>query len=238
VLANLPSRPKLAVDDTMWAALVESGYPADQLAAAHGLGPERDPWPRGWAECRYVIGRDRVLLGSDAGAAATARQSSAPVASFGEGDARVDVRRVLTDPAASAQAARDVASRRDAGAALANNPRLGLAPAAADLLRRGAVDARALSVLAAVSGQHSLGVVDFPAIDGEDARQPRRLIAVASVEGQRVRRGAAAVTLLDQWLRAQQPPYRPAGSELARLDGRDVLLVRYDALGSSGLLPP
>ena len=46
------------------------------------------------------------------------------------------------------------------------------------------------------------------------------------------------VTALDQWLRAQQPPYRPTAAELSQLEGRPVLLIRYDALGSTGLLPP
>ena len=49
---------------------------------------------------------------------------------------------------------------------------------------------------------------------------------------------ASAVTALDQWLRAQQPPYRPIAAELRQLEGSPVLLIRYDALGSTGLLPP
>ena len=148
------------------------------------------------------------------------------------------VRRVLADPDAAGKALVDASSRIDAGAALAGNPRLGLQPVAADLLRRGEVDARAVSVLAALTGQHSIAVADFPVVTGEDPEQPRRLVAVTAIDGQPVRSGANAVTLLDQWLRAQQPPYRPAGTELSDLGGRAVLVVRYDALGSTGLLPP
>ena len=239
ILANLPSRPKLAVDDLLWASLVEAGYPPAQLAAAGGLGPDRAPWPGGWADCRYVVGHDRALLAGGAGDAVTrARQNSSPVAAFGAGDDLVEVRRVTTDADAGAQALRDGLNRIDAGVALARNSRLGLRPAAADLLRRGAVDARPMAVLAAITGQHSLSVADFPAVTGENARQPRRLVAVTAIDGRPVRAGATVVTLLDQWLRAQQPPYRPAGTELAQLDGRTALLVRYDALGGSGLLPP
>jgi hypothetical protein len=160
------------------------------------------------------------------------------VASFGEGPHRVTVRRVLSDPNAAAEALIDASSRAGAGAALAANPRLGLQPEAADLLRRGDVDARAVSVLAAITGQHSLAVADFPVVGGEDPEQPRRLVAVTAIDGEPVRAGATPVTLLDKWLQAQQPPYRPAGTQLSTLDARTVLLVRYDALGNTGLLPP
>ena len=239
VLANLPSRPKLAVDDVLWASLVEAGYPADQLAAVGALGPDRPPWPGGWADCRYVVGRDRTLLAEGVGEAVSgARANSAPVAAFGAGEDLVEVRRVTTDADAGAQALRDGLNRVDAGVALARNPRLVLQPAAADLLRGGAVDARSMAVLAAITGEHSLSVADFPPVPGENARQPRRLIAVTAIDDRPVRAGAAVVTLLDQWLRAQQPPYRPAGTQLAQLGGRPVLLVRHDALGGSGLLPP
>jgi hypothetical protein len=64
------------------------------------------------------------------------------------------------------------------------------------------------------------------------------LVALTVIDGQPVRPGAQPVTLLEKWLRAQQPPYRPSGTELSTLDAGTVLLVRYDALGSTGLLPP
>jgi hypothetical protein len=162
VLANLPSRPRLAVDDRVWASLVEAGYPAEQLASTGGIGPDQQPWPAGWSEARYVVGRESTLVAEGSRApVGPARDHSAPVASFGDGLHRVTVRRVLSDPDAAAQALVDASSRAGAGAALAANPRLGLQPGAADLLRRGDVDARAVSVLAAVTGQHSVTVADF-----------------------------------------------------------------------------
>jgi hypothetical protein len=237
VLANLPTKPKLVVDDAMWACLVNSGYPADQLAAAGGVGPDRAAWPQGWEEARYAVGRDQVLI-SAAGPVGEARRSSAPVASFGDGGDPVTIRRVVTDPDAAAAAAKEAAGRVAAGRALAGNPRLGLQPKAAELLRRGQLDARALSVLAAVTGEHSLQIADFPVVPGEDPGAPRRLIAVTAIDSRTVGTDSGRGKLLDQWLRAQQPPFRPADTELGQLEGRSVLLVRYDALASTGLLPP
>ncbi|HEV7654006.1 MAG TPA: hypothetical protein VGP36_04600 [Mycobacteriales bacterium] len=233
VLQNLPSRPKLVVDDAMWADLVDAGYPAEQLAAAGGVGPAAAAWPQGWRDARYAVGAEQVLRAAGA-PVGDASRSSTPVASFGA----ITVRRVLSDPNATATAATETAGRIAAGGALALNPRLGLQPAAADLLRRGQVDARALSVLAAVTGEHALQIADFPAVPGENPAAPRRLIAVSAIDNRTVGPGSAAATMLDQWLQAQQPPFRPAGAELDQLGGTAVLVVRYDALGSTGLLPP
>jgi hypothetical protein len=145
---------------------------------------------------------------------------------------------VVTDPDATATATKEAAGRVAAGRALAGNPRLGLQPKALELLRRGQVDARALSVLAAVTGEHALQIADFPVVPGENPGAPRRLIAVTAIDNHTVGSDSTAGTRLDQWLRAQQPPYRPAGTELDQLEGHSVLLVRYDALASTGLLPP
>jgi len=235
VFANLPSRPKLVVDDAMWACLVKSGYPAEQLAEAGGIGPDRPPLP--WTEARYVLGRDEALVGA-ADPAGEARSRSTPVASFGDDADTITVRRVLADPDEIATDLRERAGRIAAGRALTANPRLDLAPKAANLISIGQVDSRAVAVLAAMTGQHSVRIVDFPVVPGEDAGAPRRLIAVAAVDGQPVGAGAQGITRLDQWLRAQQPPYRPIAAELGRLQGNPVLLIRYDALGASGLLPP
>ena len=70
-------------------------------------------------------------------------------------------------------------------------------PKAANLIGTGQVDSRAVAVLAAMTGQHSLRIVDFPVVPGEDAAAPRRLIAVAAVDGQPVAAGASALTALD-----------------------------------------
>jgi hypothetical protein len=238
VVDNLPSRPRLAVDDALWASLVDAGYPPGQIATAGGLGPADSALPK-WQDAAYVVGRDPALLDEETvPAVRDARQHSVAVAVFGTGDERLQVRRVLSGSNAEKQARVDAASRVAAGTALARNPRLSPFPAAEELMRTGRVDARALAVLAAITAQHSLTVADFPAVPGEDPQRPRRLIAVSVIDGFPVRAGSSGVTLLDQWLRAQQPPYRPTGTSLSTVDGQPVLLVRYDALGTTGLLPP
>jgi hypothetical protein len=193
----------------------------------------------GWADATFVVGRDRALFAAAPGdPARQAREHSAAVAGFGDGVERVQIRRVLTDREAVARlAAADLRSRAEAGAALARNPRLRLRPDAAALLRRGDVDARVEVVLAGIAAAHRLDIATFPAVDGEDDRLPRRLVAVTSIDGRPVAAGGTVVTLLQQWLQAQQVPYRPAASTVAQLSGQTALLVSYDALRQTGLLP-
>ena len=74
VLANLPSRPKLVVDDAVWSSLIDAGYPVEQLAAASGVGPDRAAWPRGWQDAAYTVGRDQILTD----AAGPGRHGTAP----------------------------------------------------------------------------------------------------------------------------------------------------------------
>jgi hypothetical protein len=239
VRAGRPSGPRLAVDEAVWAELVQAGYPPDQLAAVGGLGAGGPDWTHGWADAMFVVGRDRSLFAAAPGdPARQAREHSAPVAGFGDGVERVQIRRVLTDPEAVArQAAADLRSRVEAGAALTRNPRLRLSPDAAALLRRGDVDARVEVVLAGIAAEHGLDIATFPAVDGEDDRLPRRLVAVTSIDGRPVAAGGTAVTLLERWLRAQQVPYHPAASTVTPLAGQAALLVTYDALRQTGLLP-
>ena len=239
VLASLPSRPRLAVDEAVWAELVQAGYPPDRLAAVGGLGAGGRASTHGWADATFVVGRDRALFAAAPGdPARQAREHSAAVAGFGDGVERVQIRRVLTDREAVARlAAADLRSRAEAGAALARNPRLRLRPDAAALLRRGDVDARVEVVLAGIAAAHRLDIATFPAVDGEDDRLPRRLVAVTSIDGRPVAAGGTVVTLLQQWLQAQQVPYRPAASTVAQLSGQTALLVSYDALRQTGLLP-
>ena len=171
VLANLPSRPKLVVDDAVWSSLIDAGYPVEQLAAASGVGPDRAAWPRGWQDAAYTVGRDQILTDA-ADPVGMAQRHSTPVAQFGGGPDMVTVRRVVTDPDAVATARQETAGRVEAGTALAANPRLGLPPKAATLLRNGQVDARALSVLAAVTGEHSAAGRRLPGRAGRGRGYP------------------------------------------------------------------
>lgn len=233
VLTALPSRPAVAVDQALWVPLMVGGYPADKLVPVADLAGARslptDPV--------FVVGVDAAL--HEAGPADPVRQAlaaSSPVAAFGTGAERVSCRRVINADSAPVDAAAQQRSRVAAGTALIGNSRLRLTSAAAALLRAGAVDGRALAVLAGISAQHAVEVSAFPAVPGEDSRLPRRLVAVTAVDGQPVASGSSTTDVLVRWLSAQQPPFRP-GTSVQQIGGRAAVLLRYDALNRADVLP-
>jgi hypothetical protein len=110
------------------------------------------------------------------------------------------------------------------------NPRLRLAPAAADQLRQGAVDPRVMIVLAALTGAHTLTVSAFPAEPLEPPDAVRRRVLLGPVDG---RPAADPPPELRDWLAAQQPPFAPAVVQ----PDPDGLVLGYAGAPPAGLLP-
>jgi hypothetical protein len=233
VLDNLPDRPRLAVDDAVWSALVEAGYPVDQLSAAGRLGPPGRPWPRGWADAQFVVGDDALLSGVHT--SALVRQAwmhSVVVARFGGVD-QVTVRRVADEPTDRGERA-DAAVLARAATGLLANPNLTLDPPAAAVLRRHRVDARLVRLLGAVVAGHRVRVAEFPVVPGEDPAIARRLAVVTGLDGRPIRPGSSQVDDLEQWMLGQRPPLRPASTVDTGVGGHPGLLVRYDASRPAG----
>ncbi len=229
VLDNLPGRPRLAVDDSVWSALIEAGYPADQLFTAGQLGPSAGAWPHGWEDAQFVVGNDDALL-SEADSSdlvRRARMHSVVIARFGSVD-QVTVRRVIADPADRGQQT-DAAVLARAAAGLLANPNLTLDQPAAAMLRQNQVDGRVISLLDTILEQHRVAIAEFPVVPGEDPSLARRLVVVTAVDGQPIRPGSSQVNDLEQWMLGQRPPLRPASTVDTRIGGRPALLVRYDA---------
>jgi hypothetical protein len=125
-------------------------------------------------------------------------------------------------------------SRVRVGTALAGNPAVRLAPAAAELLRQGAVDPRVMIVLATLAGGHTLDVADFPASTLEPPAAVRRQVLVTAVDGVALTPGDASSGVgLREWLRNQHAPYTPA----VLRDDPAGLVVGYPAPTPPGLLP-
>jgi hypothetical protein len=234
VLTNLPSRPRLAVDDPVWFALVRAGYPADKLAAVGAIGPA------GAGPVEFVACRMAALAGAGASVNPVVRAAwthAVPVARFGSGVDLVEVRRVVAGTADPDRSAGAATARTEAGGALLRNGNLRLSPGAATVLRRGGVDGRLLALLATLAADHALAVPDFPVVDGEDPAAPRRLVTITAVDGTPVRPGSAAVADLERFMTAQQPPYRPAAVTPVAVAGAAALQVRFDAVPAPEILP-
>lgn len=122
---------------------------------------------------------------------------------------------------------RDPTERATAGARLAANDRLRTTGEVRAALRTGAVDLRAMAVVAGLCAEHDITLAATRNPPSErDSGLPHRTLVVSAVDGRRVADPAAAAPVL-AWLDAQLPPYAP-----------DSRLRTPDGLAITWRLPP
>jgi hypothetical protein len=124
-----------------------------------------------------------------------------------------------------------------AGKQLLRNPRIHASPAALQALANGQVDARLLTVFAALATLHSVRVLGFaPASFGASPGLPLRTAYLAPA-GPGTRQQPNSLPVLASFLRAQLPPYRAATITDFRLPGGGLALrVEFAAPSPLGLL--
>lgn len=161
------------------------------------------------------------------------------LASFGTGSAQVAIRVVAPDGAAAYTASlrADQAARVSAGKQLLRNPRIHASAGALQALADGQVDARLLTVFAALATLHSVRVLGFAAASaGASPGLPLRTATITPA-GPGTRQRPNSVPSLASFLRAQLPPYRPASITEIRLPGGGAALrVEFAAPSPLGLL--
>jgi Dolichyl-phosphate-mannose-protein mannosyltransferase len=185
---NVPHNARLAVDDSVWVDLVRAGYPRQNVVWYYKI--DTDPAvkavaPGGWRDYDYVLSTESVRedLGADPQVAAAVR-SSVPMAIFGAGSSRVEVRRVVAQGLSEVTASRAeaIAVRRRAGLELLTNRRLQIASSLAPLMAAGKLDLRAEAALATLASDHVVRVSGVPIVASEQAAgQPARSLDVASL---------------------------------------------------------
>jgi hypothetical protein len=153
----------------------------------------------------------------------------------------VTVRVVAADGPAAYQRSlqADASARRSAGAQLLRNPNVRVSPAGRRELAAGQVDARLLTVIAALAVSYHLDITGFgtPAA-GADPAVPLRSADI-SVAPAGSGRAAATLNAAKKFLLAQQSPYRPADVTTVQLaGGRAALHIEFTAPSPLGLLGP
>jgi hypothetical protein len=154
------------------------------------------------------------------------------LASFGSGEARIDIRAVAPDGAAAYQAAMaaDLQARRLAGSELLRDPMITFGPAARAQLAAGQVDARLLTALDTLAASEHVRVTAFTD-DGPGAGPDLPLRAAELTAS-----NTTAVKML-AFFRAQRPPYLVARAAIAaNPGGESVLTVEFAAPAPLGLL--
>lgn len=208
VVDNLSGGDRVIVDDAIWVDLVEDGFTPSRMA---GYGALRDG--AAWRSYGYIVSTPALR---DAGATselARAADDSVPVASVGEGDTRVEIRRIGVTSDAQAAPADETAhddARSAAGRALAANPRIEAPDAALSALRAGDVDDRLTTVLATLAGAHRLEIGSFLRLPGEAvAGAPMRTVELTAIDGRPIATGDPGVVDVVAFLGNQLPEYRP-----------------------------
>jgi hypothetical protein len=226
VVDNLSDGDRVIVDDAIWVDLVEDGL-APQALAGYGAvsaGPD-------WRSYRYIVSTPALRHAGAPPEVARAVRSSLEIASVGEGDERVEVRRIVTSgaEAPTGQAATRNGARAVAGQALAANPGIEAPPAAVSQLRAGEVDERLTTVLATLAGAHRLEIGAFVALPGEDvAGTPMRTVELAAIDGRPIAAGDPAVVEVVAFLGNQLSEFRPHQVSLVgRTSGEPRLRITF-----------
>ena len=218
--ANTPDSTRLVVDETTWLDVVLNGTdPTDVAVPGRLTGSALD--------YDYAVVAATTPDGEDGAGTATLASAFPAVAVFGNDADRVDVRRVTGDEPSTDPLAVDLMA---AGSALADNPRIDLAPAADAALRGGWVDERVLTLLATVVVDHRVAVDAFPIAEAEArAAAPARTVVLGAVDDRPVRGDDPAVTDVMSFLERQvEAWYQPARVEIdAGPGGRPVLRVTF-----------
>jgi hypothetical protein len=209
----------VACDPVMCAALQAQGVTAGRLMPLQA-GPS-DPH-----------GATVVATATPASPQLAGQYAPAVIASFGSGNARIEVR--ATEPGGAAGYASalraDLAARKSAGSQLLHNSRLQFTAQDATRLLAGEVDSRLLATLAALSSQSPIQVTAF-GDSSPGAAVLFRSVTIASRDG--AAGLAAALAMVNQ----QRPPYLPAQAAIIHLaTGRAALQIRFAAPGPLGLL--
>jgi hypothetical protein len=220
----------VACDPQMCAVLQQAGLPAGRLLVL-GTGTAGP------------LGSD-VLVATAAvrqefGARLSGVYAPAVLASFGAGSAQVAIRVVAPDGAAAyvTSLRADQAARLSAGKQLLRNPRIHASAGALPALANGQVDARLLTVFAALATLHSVRVLGFAARPaGGSPGLPLRTAYLAP-DGPGTAKRPNSLPSLASFLRAQLAPYRPARVTEFRLPGGgSALRVEFAAPSPLGLL--
>jgi hypothetical protein len=222
----------VACDSAMCADLAQHGFPAGDLNVLGQTAP--DPY-----------GSELVVATADLRSQFGAKLGSffAPtvIASFGTGQARIDVRAVAADGAAAydRQLAKDLQTRKTSAAQLVRNKNITLTPAARAQLLSGDVDIRLVTTLAFLAGQEPVSIVAFASFaPGAAPGVPMRWAYLAESDPAAHQSGAAYVRSLIAFARDLRPPYVPLTLTTARLPGgQTVLRVAFPAPSPLGLLP-
>jgi hypothetical protein len=212
----------IACDPAMCAALQAQGVTAGRLMLLQ-------------AGAANPHGATVMVTSTSAGTQLASKYAPAVIASFGSGNARIEVRAPEPGGATAYESAlrADLALRKSAGAQLLENSHIRFTTQDAAQLRAGAVDSRLLATLAALASQDTFQVAAF----GDTSPGVQVLFRDATITANGSRGGAAELSALMALVNEQHPPYLPAHATIIHTPaGQAALRIEFAAPSPLGLL--
>jgi hypothetical protein len=220
----------IGCDKVMCGVLMKSGVPSADLLPI--TPSSQDP-----------LGADVLVatpvLQSQFGSRLSTEYAPAVLASFGTGNARVEVRVVASYGARAYQLAlnRDLAARDVLGTQLVGNSRIALPVSAETELAAGQVDPRLLITLPALAQKHPIRVIAFyDRAPGASSGVPLSGVRLAGWDPTAGLSGHEYLRWLVSFLRKQQSVYRAADVATTWRNGRAIVSVRFARPNPIGLL--
>jgi hypothetical protein len=220
----------IGCDKVMCGVLMTSGVPSADLLPV--TPSSQDP-----------LGADVLVatpvLQSQFGSRLSTEYAPTVLASFGTGNARVQVRVVASYGARAYQLAlnRDLAARDLLGTQLVGNSRIALPVSAETELAAGQVDPRLLITLPALAQKHPIRVIAFyDRAPGASSGVPLSGVRLAGWDPKAGLSAHAYIRWLVSFLRHQQSVYRAADVATTRGNGRAIVSVRFARPNPIGLL--
>lgn len=172
--AALPADARIGVDPAVFSDIADTGR-ASFIVLASGWPDRRtETHVLSTPELREDAAGDPVI--------SAALESSRPIAVFGGGARRVEVRQVAIDGTAAFMRRwwQDVVDRAVAGAGLLRNPRVQESSSSRAVLRRGGLDLRAVVLLALLAAKTDVRIIDLASNPCEAAaNMPARHMRIA-----------------------------------------------------------
>jgi Tetratricopeptide repeat len=225
----------VACDPAMCSTLQAQGVPAGSLLT---LGPGGSADPLG---SNVVVATAAVR--SLFGARLASVYAPVPIASFGAGSARIEVRVVAPDGSAAYLSVlrSDLLARRSAGAQLLLNTRITVTGAARRQLTEGLADSRLLTTLAVLARMDPLRIIGFsgrsPGASGAVPLPAVEISGSAPGKGGKDGKGNSYLKTFVNFLRAQRAPFLAASVRPERLsNGQPAVRIEFAYPGPLGLL--
>ena len=220
----------IGCDTLMCGALVRSGVPSADLVTI--TPTTEDP-----LQADVLVATPAVQ--SQFGSRISTEYAPAVLASFGTGNARVEVRVVAAYGASAYQLAlnRDLAARELLGTQIVGNNRISLPVSAQTELAAGQVDPRLLITLPPLAHEHPIRVLTFyDRAPGASSGVPLSGVRLAGWDPAAGLPAHAYLSWLVSFLRSQRWVYRAADVATAWRNGRPVVSVRFTRPNPIGLL--